>query len=79
MSERHIDRRTFLKGGLLAGGLLAGGGAAIAELAKSGKAPPQPARHPHPAQPAPHEAEQAIAPQPAPRPARLRAGARTSS
>jgi arylsulfatase A-like enzyme len=36
MSERQIDRRTFLKGGLLAGGLLAGGGAAIAELAKSG-------------------------------------------
>jgi arylsulfatase A-like enzyme len=36
MSERRIDRRTFLKGGLLAGGLLAGGGAAIAELAKSG-------------------------------------------
>src|ERR1700691_2890314 len=36
MSERQIDRRTFLKGGLLAGGLLATGGAAIAELAKSG-------------------------------------------
>jgi arylsulfatase A-like enzyme len=35
MTERRIDRRTFLKGGLLAGGLLAGGGAALAELAKN--------------------------------------------
>jgi arylsulfatase A-like enzyme len=35
MTERRIDRRTFLKGGLLAGGLLAGGGAAIAELARN--------------------------------------------
>jgi arylsulfatase A-like enzyme len=47
MSERRIDRRTFLKGGLLAGGMLAGGGAAIAELAKSERtAAPPPAPHP---------------------------------
>jgi arylsulfatase A-like enzyme len=45
MTERRIDRRTFLKGSLLAGGLLAGGGAAIAELTKS-EAPPPPARRP---------------------------------
>ncbi len=52
MTERRIDRRTFLKGGLLAGGLLAGGGAAIAELAKNDEAPQTahprgPAHHPH--------------------------------
>jgi arylsulfatase A-like enzyme len=46
MTERRIDRRTFLKGGLLAGGLLAGGGAAIAELAKSER--PAPSIPPHP-------------------------------
>ncbi len=40
-----IDRRTFLKGGLLAGGLLVGGGAAIAELAKrSDESTPAPHR-----------------------------------
>jgi arylsulfatase A-like enzyme len=31
--DKRVDRRTFVKGGLLAGGLLAGGGAAIAALA----------------------------------------------
>ncbi|HEY3758896.1 MAG TPA: sulfatase-like hydrolase/transferase [Solirubrobacteraceae bacterium] len=45
MTERRIDRRTFLKGGLLASGLLAGGGAAIAELAKSGGEPTPVPRH----------------------------------
>jgi arylsulfatase A-like enzyme len=45
MSERRIDRRTFLKGGLLAGGLLAGGGAAVAELARSGSDDGARARH----------------------------------
>ncbi|HEY2766860.1 MAG TPA: sulfatase-like hydrolase/transferase [Solirubrobacteraceae bacterium] len=49
MTERRIDRRTFLKGGLLAGGLLAGGGAAIAELAKNDEpAVTSAPRHPHP-------------------------------
>jgi arylsulfatase A-like enzyme len=58
MSERQIDRRTFLKGGLLAGGLLAGGGAAIAELARSGPETASTPRRPvtHAAQ---HPAEQA--------------------
>jgi arylsulfatase A-like enzyme len=46
MTERRIDRRTFLKGGLLAGGLLGGGGAAIAEIAKSVAGAPAPS-HPH--------------------------------
>ena len=31
--DRRVDRRTFIKGGIVAGGLLAGGGAAIAALA----------------------------------------------
>src|SRR5581483_11839387 len=46
MSERRIDRRTFLKGGLLASGLLAGGGAAVAELTTGddGRAPAPRAR-----------------------------------
>jgi arylsulfatase A-like enzyme len=39
-----IDRRTFLKGGLLAGGLLVGGGVAIAELAQRSESPPAPPR-----------------------------------
>jgi hypothetical protein len=42
MTEPRIDRRTFLKGGLLAGGLLATGGAAIAELANSNDEPTTP-------------------------------------
>ncbi len=48
MTERRIDRRTFIKGGLLAGGLLATGGAAIAELATGGDEPatPKPRRPP---------------------------------
>ncbi len=37
MSERRIDRRTLLKGGLAAGGALLGGGAAIAAIAKEGE------------------------------------------
>jgi arylsulfatase A-like enzyme len=41
--ERQIDRRTFLKGGLLAGGALLGGGAAIAAIAKETEAPSAPA------------------------------------
>lgn len=47
MTERRIDRRTFLKGGLLAGGLLAGGGAAIAELAKTEAEPAPTGVHGH--------------------------------
>lgn len=53
MSERRIDRRTFLKGGLLASGLLAGGGVAIAELSKGEKPPthtPGPAHRHTPAE-----------------------------
>ncbi|HSZ70485.1 MAG TPA: sulfatase-like hydrolase/transferase, partial [Solirubrobacteraceae bacterium] len=61
MTERRIDRRTFLKGGLLAGGLLAGGGAAIAELAKNNGQPPRPPRHPRPGHRPPPEAEQPLA------------------
>jgi arylsulfatase A-like enzyme len=70
MTERRIDRRTFLKGSLLAGGLLATGGAAVAELAKSGgEAPPARRRKPRPPS---HEAPSPIAaaPEPAARPAR---------
>jgi arylsulfatase A-like enzyme len=66
MSERQIDRRTFLKGGLLAGGLLAGGGAAIAELAKSGTETASTSRrtatHP-PRRPAPRATTQEQPPQ----------------
>jgi arylsulfatase A-like enzyme len=47
MSERQIDRRTFLKGGLLAGGTLLGGGAAIAAIAKEVEEPSAPAHRPH--------------------------------
>jgi arylsulfatase A-like enzyme len=48
MAERRIDRRTFLKGGLVAGGTLLGGGAAIAAIAKESEAPPAaPARPAH--------------------------------
>ena len=43
MAERPIDRRTFLKGGLLAGGALLGGGAAIAAIAKEVEEPAAPA------------------------------------
>jgi arylsulfatase A-like enzyme len=63
MAERRIDRRTFLKGGLLAGGLLAGGGAAIAELARESAAPGSPPtlpprpRHPRASQPGPPASE----------------------
>jgi arylsulfatase A-like enzyme len=46
MAERRIDRRTFLKGGMLAGGLLVGGGAALAEIAKESAEPSAPPRHP---------------------------------
>ncbi len=42
--ERRIDRRTFLKGGLLAGGTLLGGGAAIAAIAKESEEPSPPVR-----------------------------------
>jgi arylsulfatase A-like enzyme len=45
MSERPIDRRTFLKGGLLAGGALLGGGAAIAAIAKEVEEPSAPMHH----------------------------------
>ncbi len=71
MTERRIDRRTFLKGGLLAGGLLATGGAAVAELAKSGEAPSAP-RPRKPAHPTPRPAESPItnAQEAATRPAR---------
>jgi arylsulfatase A-like enzyme len=44
MAERQIDRRTFLKGGLLAGGALLGGGAAIAAIAKEVEEPAAPRR-----------------------------------
>ncbi len=47
MSERQIDRRTFLKGGLLAGGALLGGGAAIAAIAKESEEPSAPAHLAH--------------------------------
>lgn len=73
MTERHIDRRTFLKGGLLAGGLLAGGGAAIAELAKDDEPAVTSTRHPHPpphpSTPSSAQAHEPAArrPQPAPR------------
>ena len=42
MADRPIDRRTFLKGGLLAGGALLGGGAAIAAIAKEVEEPAAP-------------------------------------
>jgi arylsulfatase A-like enzyme len=57
--HRTVDRRTFLKGGLVAGGVLAGAGAAIAAVSDSSKAPPKPpkttssAAKPAPAQPTP--------------------------
>jgi arylsulfatase A-like enzyme len=72
MTERRIDRRTFLKGGLLAGGLLATGGAAVAELAKSGEQAPPTPRHRRPAPSPSHAAESPVAatPEPAARPAR---------
>jgi arylsulfatase A-like enzyme len=45
--DRRVDRRTFIKGGIVAGGLLAGGGAAIAALADAdGKSIPPPAAPP---------------------------------
>jgi arylsulfatase A-like enzyme len=73
MTERRIDRRTFLKGGLLAGGLLAGGGAAIAELAKNGDEPTATsAHHPH-ARPAPPQSPHPQA-APARRPSPVRRG-----
>ena len=62
MTERRIDRRTFLKGGLLAGGLLAGGGVAIAELAKSTDDTSQVPHRAHPAHPAQRRSAQAPAP-----------------
>jgi len=70
MTERRIDRRTFLKGGLLASGLLAGGGAAIAELAKNGRQAP--ARHLRGRTQPARTATQPVAstPEPAARPAR---------
>ena len=43
MAERQIDRRTFIKGGVLAGGALLGGGAAIAAIAKEVAEPAAPA------------------------------------
>jgi arylsulfatase A-like enzyme len=67
MAERRFDRRTLLKGGLLAGGTLLGGGAAIAAIAKENEESPAPhpapgrARRP-PAQPVGGTAEQAAAP-----------------
>ena len=71
MSERRIDRRTFLKGGLLASGLLAGGGAALAELTKGEGPPPpkpprRPTRKPVPQALAPAPQQTAAAPPPAP-------------
>jgi arylsulfatase A-like enzyme len=42
MPERRIDRRTLLKGGLLAGGTLLGGGAAIAAITKEIEEPSTP-------------------------------------
>jgi arylsulfatase A-like enzyme len=68
MADRQIDRRTFLKGGLLAGGALLGGGAAVAAIAKEVEAPATPAPHarrrtPHPArQPAGTTAQQGSPP-----------------
>ncbi len=46
--HRRVDRRTFIKGGIVAGGALAAGGAAIAALADtdSKSAPPPPAPAP---------------------------------
>jgi arylsulfatase A-like enzyme len=75
MAERRIDRRTFLKSGLLAGGTLLGGGAAIAAIAKEVEAPPTPAhraprrpRRPATAAPPPSSApgQTQVAPGPAP-------------
>ncbi len=45
MHERRIDRRTFLKGGVVAGGALLGG-SAMAAVAKEVVEPPAPAPHP---------------------------------
>ena len=41
--DRRVDRRTFLKGGLVAGGVLAGAGGTIAALAATSSDP-----DPHP-------------------------------
>ncbi len=78
MSEQPIDRRTFLKGGLLAGGALLGGGAAIAAIAKEIAEPPAPTHHvrrhaPHPRQPARSAPEQVLPSPPPPAPAPVRA------
>ncbi|MGH2852908.1 MAG: sulfatase-like hydrolase/transferase [Solirubrobacteraceae bacterium] len=55
MAERGIDRRTLLKGGLLAGGALLGGGAAIAAITKEIAEPPTlaPRTHGHARRPQP--------------------------
>ncbi len=72
MAEGPIDRRTFLKGGLLAGGALLGGGAAIAAIAKEIEQPPAPAhraarRHaPPPRQPTVAPEQAFVPPPPAP-------------
>ena len=47
MGDWQIDRRTFLKGGLLAGGALLGGGAAIAAIAKEVEEPAAPVHRAH--------------------------------
>jgi arylsulfatase A-like enzyme len=72
MTERRIDRRTFLKGGLLAGGLLTGGGAAIAELSKNGDDAAKTQRPAGPAHPAARKSAQQPSPaqEPAATPAR---------
>ncbi len=73
MSERRIDRRTFLKGGLLAGGLLAGGGAAIAELVNNEDEPTATATgRRHARRSAPPQGAQASAARPQPPPAHRR-------
>ncbi len=76
MTERRIDRRTFLKGGLLAGGLLTGGGAAIAGLAKNDADTASAPRHPSATRPAPGGAERQAAgpPEPLAGPARRPTG-----
>jgi len=70
MSEKRIDRRTFLKGGLLASGLLAGGGVAIAELTKGEAPPPKRPTRPAGTQTATEQAPSTEQPAQAPGPAR---------
>jgi arylsulfatase A-like enzyme len=44
--HRRVDRRTFLRRGVIAGGLLAGAAQAVGELAEAAREPPAPLRAP---------------------------------